>query len=140
MHFRFGASRCKPPARRPFLLCRLSGLLLLWPIIGFAAPPADHPSPADAIRMMRPSGPESSHGQSHTAVILDTIDANEYTYAEVDESGTVFWIAAARQPLNRGDLIQFEAGVTMAPFYSKKLQREFGAVMFVDRLTFPGRK
>ncbi|AYH44558.1 hypothetical protein CDA09_14380 [Azoarcus sp. DN11] len=81
------------------------------------------------------SGTEHSAAQRRTGVALDSIDANEYTYIEVDEAGKSYWIATARMKIMRGDMVQFEDGVTMDQFYSKLLKRTFESVMFVDNVS-----
>ncbi|MCC4114677.1 hypothetical protein LLG90_04845 [Aromatoleum toluclasticum] len=104
------------------------------------APPPDHPSPGAAMQLIRPDT-EQSGALRRTGVALDSIDANEYTYIEVDEAGKSYWIATARMKIMRGDLVQFADGVTMEQFYSKLLKRTFQSVMFVDSVsTTPGKR
>ena len=115
-------------------------LLALAPQAALSAPPPGHPSPGAAMQLIRP-GAEHSSAQRRTGVALDSIDANEYTYIEVDEAGKSYWIATARMKIMRGDMVQFEDGVTMDQFYSKLLKRTFESVMFVDNVsTTPARK
>ncbi|NMG75108.1 hypothetical protein [Aromatoleum diolicum] len=117
-----------------------AGLFLAAAFSVEAAPPPGHPSPNAAMQLMRP-GVEQSAALKRTGVALDAIDANEYTYIEVDEAGRSYWIATARMKIVRGDMVQFEDGVTMAQFYSKLLKRTFDSVMFVGSVsTTPGGK
>ncbi|QTQ35012.1 Uncharacterized protein ToN1_08390 [Aromatoleum petrolei] len=97
-------------------------------------PPPGHPSPGAALQLIRP-GAEQPATMRRTGVALDSIDANEYTYIEVDEGGKSYWIATARMQIMRGDMVQFDEGVTMAQFYSKLLKRTFQSVMFVDAVS-----
>ncbi|MBD5805476.1 hypothetical protein AZOA_49330 [Azoarcus sp. Aa7] len=116
----------------------LAALLAMAPEAAHPAPPPGHPSPGAAMQLIRP-GAEQSAALRRTGVALDSIDANEYTYIEVDEAGKSYWIATARMKIMRGDMVQFEEGVTMEQFYSKLLKRTFQSVMFVDAVsTAPG--
>lgn len=103
-----------------------------------AGPPPGHPSPGAAMQMIRPGGVTNALAQ-RTGVALDAIDANDYTYIEVDDAGKSYWIAAPRLRVARGDMVQFDEGVVMNQFYSKALQRTFPSVMFVGGVsTTPG--
>lgn len=93
-----------------------------------AAPPAGHPSPAEAMKMMQ----KEPVVMSRTGKVLSHIDANEYTYVEVSEKGATLWLAAPRAALKDGETVRFPDGVVMKDFYSKLLQRSFAAIMFVD--------
>lgn len=99
-----------------------------------AEPPPGHPSPADAMQLMQPNAPAAPAAE-YTGVVLDAIDANEFTYIETDVGGRVFWIATARLSTRRGELIRFEEGVTMNNFHSRLLDRTFPSVMFVRRVS-----
>lgn len=109
-------------------------LLAMAPQAAHSAPPPGHPSPGAALQLIRP-GAEQSAALRRTGVALDSIDANEYTYIEVDEAGKSYWIATARMKIMRGDMVQFDEGVTMEQFYSKLLKRTFQSVMFVDAVS-----
>jgi len=115
---------------RPLCIC----LLLAVTLSAKAAPPPGHPSPDAAMHIMR-SGTEPGDTQRHYGVVLDTVDANEFTYIEVDEGGKSFWIATTKMKVARGDLVQFDNGVTMQDFYSKLLKRTFASVMFVGAVS-----
>lgn len=99
-----------------------------------AEPPPGHPSPSDAMRLMQPNAPAADVA-AYTGVVLDAIDANEFTYIETDVGGRVFWIATARLAIKRGELIRFEEGVTMDDFHSRLLDRTFPSVMFVRQVS-----
>jgi len=93
------------------------------------------------MQIMRADGIHGNHAVKRTGVALDALDANEYTYIEVDDAGQSYWIATARMKIVRGDMVQFEEGVTMNQFYSKLLKRTFASVMFVGGVsTAPGGK
>lgn len=122
---------------RPVLslaLSLLAALCVISPGTALSAPPPGHPSPGAAMQIMR-HGTEAARGPVHTGVALDAVDANEYTYIEVDEAGTSYWIATARMKVMRGDMVQFEEGVRMEQFHSKLLKRTFPSVMFVGAVS-----
>ena len=134
---RWTVARCVRTAASSSLLLS-AALLTLAPQAAQPAPPPGHPSPGAAMQLIRPGAVQSSTPR-RTGVALDAIDANEYTYIEVDESGKSYWIATGRMKVLRGDMVQFDEGVTMGQFYSKLLKRTFQSVMFVDSVsTTPG--
>ena len=107
-------------------------LLLAGSLAAHAAAPPDHPSPAEAYRMMEPGVHARSAAPAYEGEVVTAIDANEYTYIEVREQDGTRWIAGPRTALARGDIIRFDDGVVMKGFYSKRLDRSFPAVMFVS--------
>ncbi len=90
--------------------------------------PPGHPTPDAAMRMMQADSPA---GGLRTGTVVSHMDANEYTYIEVNEKGQSVWLAAPRLALKDGDTVRFPGGVTMRDFYSKLLKRTFPAVIFV---------
>jgi hypothetical protein len=119
------------PLRGPsaVLPVMLLGMISLW--AGAAAPPG-HPSPADAYRIMKPDAAKAPAAPTRVGQVVSAIDANEYTYIEVTEAGRTHWIAGPKTKLSPGDTVRFSDGVLMTDFYSKLLQRNFPAVMFVS--------
>lgn len=63
--------------------------------------------------------------------VLGSIDANEFTYIEVERNGAREWIAAPKMALKAGSTIRYEEGAVMTDFHSKLLQRTFARVTFV---------
>ncbi|MCB1914787.1 MAG: hypothetical protein KDG52_03590 [Rhodocyclaceae bacterium] len=113
--------------RKP-LLCLFG---LLFATSAAAAPPPGHPAPDDALRLMRPSGEPQQAPLHRSGRVVQHMDANQYTYIQVDENGRQTWLAAPRTPIVDGSRIRFPDGVVMRDFYSKLLKRSFGAVIFV---------
>lgn len=128
-----GGSRKRGRPASPLTLA----VALLAALVGHGAgaePPPGHPSPADAMQLMQPATP-ATPVSIYTGVVLDAIDANEFTYIETDVGGRVLWIATARLSTRRGELIRFEEGVTMNNFHSRLLDRTFPSVMFVRQVS-----
>jgi hypothetical protein len=96
-----------------------------------AAPPPGHPTPAQARDMLMPDKPLPASSLPLSGQVLSTLDANEFTYVEVQGKDRVEWIAVQRMALPRGTRIRYEEGSVMTNFFSKLLKRTFPAVMFV---------
>lgn len=99
----------------------------------FAAPPPNHPSPAQALEMLAPKRVPADQ-LPNVGKVLTRIDANEYTYIEVGDERGRRWIAAPLMKVGVGDSIRYEEGSTMTRFYSKVLQRTFDSLMFVGQV------
>lgn len=124
-------------ARCLALLALLAGAAPSW-----GAPPPGHPTPAEAAPLLGlpPQQPEAELSREGT--VLEAIDANQYTYLEVLEGERSRWIAAPRLAVAKGAVIRFDNGIVMSNFYSRKLQRTFETLMFVNRVVVksPGNK
>ena len=99
-----------------------------------AAPPAGHPSPAEARDILLFDQPPGASGLPNEGRVLDVIHANEFTYLEVDRADGKVWIAAPRTEIRPGARIDYEDGAVMQNFYSKLLKRTFPSVMFIKHL------
>ena len=102
----------------------------------YAAPPAGHPTPAQASDLLVPEKPPRAADLPNEGKVLDVIHANEFTYIEIAKSGSKDkqWIAVQKTELKVGSKVRYEDGATMTNFYSKLLKRTFPSVMFVDHL------
>ena len=98
-----------------------------------AAPPPGHPSPAQAREMLMPDKPAKAADLPNAGKVVSAMDANEFTYIEVDRGNNrIEWIAAQKMPIKAGSTIRYEEGAIMSNFYSKLLKRTFPSVMFVN--------
>lgn len=70
----------------------------------------------------------------HTAVVQEVLQATAYTYLNVKENDTDFWIAVTKREIQPGATISFAEGLEMNNFQSKDLQRTFEKVYFVDQV------
>lgn len=123
--------------RRPHHIYRYWWLLVAAVALPLqAAPPAGHPTPAQARDMLVPDKPPKAAEMPNEGKVLDVIHANEFTYVEVAKSGgkEKAWIAIQKTELKVGSRVRYEDGATMTNFYSKLLKRTFPRVMFVDHL------
>ena len=108
--------------------------LFLCVATAVAAPPPGHPSPAEARDILMPDKPPPAAGLPNVGKVLSTMDANEFSYIEVERDGKVEWIAAPKMVLKPGSTIRWEEGAVMNNFFSKLLQRTFPSVMFVGHV------
>lgn len=99
-----------------------------------AAPPPGHPSPAQAREMLMPDKPTRAADLPNEGKVIGAMDANEFTYIEVERAGRREWIAAQKLPIKPGSTIRYEEGAVMSNFYSKLLKRSFPSVMFVNEV------
>ena len=67
-------------------------------------------------------------------VVISNKMAGGYSYIEVDISGDIFWLATAINDVKPGDKIAWNDYAMMTNFNSKALNREFGQILFVDRV------
>ena len=116
-------------------LFRREAPLLLYLALGvaapaLAAPPPGHPTPGQTREMLLPDQPSSKELRNEGKVV-STLDANEFTYIEVDRAGAVEWLAAPLVSIKPGRTLRFEDGSLMDNFYSKLLKRTFTRIRFV---------
>lgn len=105
-----------------------------------AAPPPGHPSPAAAAGMMGLPANTPDEELTLSGKVLNAIDANEYTYIEVEQGKETLWVAAPTVAVQKDAVIRFEDGAVMTDFRSKLLNRTFPAVMFVNRVVVTDAK
>lgn len=104
-----------------------------------AAPPPGHPSPEQARDMLMAEKPPAPSELPNQGKVLTSIDANDFTYIEVEHGGAREWIAAPKMAIKPGSTIRYEEGSIMTNFYSKLLQRTFPTVMFVGHVAVVGQ-
>ena len=88
--------------------------------------------------------PQKQHVQSpqhtgaganvHTVVVQEVIQARAYTYLNVKEKDSDFWIAITKREIEVGETLSFAGGLAMKNFESKDLQRTFEMIYFVDNI------
>ena len=128
---------------RPFRkLCRYGWLLAAaFTLPLYAAPPAGHPTPAQASDLLVPEKPPRAADLPNEGKVLDVIHANEFSYLEIARKGSKEkqWVAIQKSEIKVGSTVRYEDGATMSNFYSKLLKRTFPSVMFVDHLAVTGK-
>ncbi len=67
----------------------------------------------------------------HKGKVLNTMDVEGYTYAEIENEGKKKWIASTHFDAKMGDTIEASEGILMTDFYSKTLKKTFKEIYFV---------
>lgn len=70
--------------------------------------------------------------------VLETMDADRYTYVRVDLGDEEIWAAAPHFEVAEGDQIVVPPGVPMQDFHSKSMDRTFEVIYFVDQIVPEG--
>jgi hypothetical protein len=73
---------------------------------------------------------------THKVVVDDILHTTTYTYLNVEEKGTAFWIAIPRrEDLLKGKTYYYSGGYEMPNFQSKELDRTFETLYLVQEVT-----
>ena len=70
----------------------------------------------------------------HAVKVNEVLQANAYTYLNVSENGSDYWIAVSKQDASPGEQYIFEKSLEMTDFKSKDLDKLFERILFVDNL------
>jgi hypothetical protein len=97
-----------------------AGLLAMIAIIGFAC----QNKGGGEVESLPPG--------NHKAEIVDVELSSNYTYLQVDEMGSEYWIAVNKQMFEKGETIYFLTGLKMENFESKDLGQTFDVIYFVQ--------
>jgi len=112
------------------VLALLCGFLVMG--VTIAEPPPGHPSVDQAHDALQVPADERL---LHQGQVLQSIASNDYVYLEVTrEDGSTRWLAAPRAEIMPQSWIRYSDGVVIRNFFSRKHQRTFNEVMFVDRV------
>ena len=92
--------------------------------------PAGHP-PVPPL-----AAPASGGGFS--GKVVETMNAGDYTYVQVDTGTNKLWAAAPRFEVKRGDSVSIPAAMPMPKYHSKILNRDFDMVYFTSVVSVNG--
>jgi membrane protein implicated in regulation of membrane protease activity len=70
--------------------------------------------------------------------VLETMNSGGYTYVKVDCGTGAVWAAAPEIKVQKGQTVSVAAGMPMANFHSKTLNRTFDVVYFVPKIDVEG--
>ncbi len=71
--------------------------------------------------------------------VQEVIQTTAYSYIAVErDDGTRLWLAAPRMAVAVGDRLRFSRGLEMDDFHSRALDRDFDAILFVERVVKVG--
>lgn len=93
--------------------------------MGAHAPMMGHPPMAARGEMPMMAGASSGKVKSVST-------AGGYSYLEVDQGGTMVWLAAPEFQVKQGEDVQWAPGMTMRNFDAKSLNRVFDEIQFVE--------
>lgn len=93
--------------------------------MGDHAPMAGHPPMAAGGQMPMMAGANSGK-------VKTVATAGGYSYLEVDQGGTMVWLAAPEFQVKEGENVQWASGMTMRNFDAKSLNRVFDEIVFVE--------
>lgn len=97
-----------------------------------AAPPPGHPTLDQAQQLLGLATPQQL---PYRGQVMEAIPSNSYIYLRVHpQQGGELWLAAPLANIPLQSWISFGEGRRMTNFYSKKHQRTFIEVVFVDRV------
>lgn len=65
-----------------------------------------------------------------TGKVLETMDAADYTYLNVETANQNVWVAIPATAVKKGDTVTYEEGMVMQNFQSKTLGKTFEAIVF----------
>lgn len=94
-------------------------------------PPLSDLSGAGFIRVAQSNLPNSG-------TVKEVIHAGNYTYLQVDKGDKLSWLAIPRQDVAVGAKIHFRDGMSMKPFHSDTLNRDFDEVFFLGDISVEG--
>jgi hypothetical protein len=76
----------------------------------------------------------------NTGKVLETMDANIYTYIQVSTDKGPVWLAVSQTKVAKGDTISYPNGNVMTNFTSKSLNRTFDTIIFLDKVKVEKKK
>ena len=73
----------------------------------------------------------SSDQEVHTVMVEEFLHTSKYTYLNVSENDSKFWIAAPRMEVEKGETLHYQGALTMYDFESKEYNRTFDTLYLV---------
>ncbi len=69
---------------------------------------------------------------AHKIVVIEVVDGGSYTYLNVEDSATNYWMAIPSTKVKAGETYYYNGGLVMKDFESKQLNKTFDLITFVD--------
>ena len=86
------------------------------------------------------AAPADGSASGITGKVIETMNADVYTYVQVDDGSKKIWAAAPKFTVAVGDKVKVPDGIEMRDFHSKTLNRTFDLVYFVPGVEIVGGK
>ena len=91
--------------------------------------------PGPQERHARPPQQHATGARVRTGTVQEVLQANAYTYLNVQDEDGLFWVAITKREMAVGETISFADALEMKDFTSKDLQRTFETIYFVSELS-----
>lgn len=72
---------------------------------------------------------------THKVTVAEVIQANSYTYLNVNEGKENYWVAVTKREVEIGETYYFTGGLEMKNFESKDVKKIFEKIYFLDQLS-----
>jgi ribosomal protein S17 len=95
--------------------------------------PAGHPPLGEKAAAGAPAGTAPA-GKIFSGTVVDTMNASNYTYVQVDNGKEKIWAAAPQFDVKKGDKVNVPEGMPMKDYKSEALKRTFDTVYFVGAI------
>ena len=66
--------------------------------------------------------------------VVKTMEANSYTYVQIDTGDQKYWVAGPKTSLKKGAMVAFDTQMPFTDFESKSLNKKFEIIYFVNSL------
>ena len=77
----------------------------------------------------------ADEARMHEVEVQDVLQAEKYTYLDVQEGEERFWIAVSKMSAAKGDKFYYSGGLLKRNFYSREFDRNFETLFLVCRIT-----
>jgi len=82
-------------------------------------------------RASKSATPKASEENTVTGTVVETMNAANYTYVQIESGSERIWAAAPEFKVEIGDQVTIPEGMAMHNYHSKTLDRDFEVVYFV---------
>ena len=119
-------------------ICGIATMVLVigWSDVQQAA--AQTHAPAAGAPSTGPAAAAPAAQGGITGTVVETMNAGQYTYVQVDDGAKKIWAAAPQFAVAVGDKVVVPDGMPMRDFQSKTLGRTFDLVYFVSAIEVVG--
>jgi hypothetical protein len=81
------------------------------------------------------SNSQTAEPEVHKVVVKDFLHTSKYTYLNVTEDDSKFWVAAPRSEVEKGETYYYQGALTMYNFESKEYNRTFDTLYLVGAIS-----
>lgn len=101
---------------------------------GSASAAGDNTQGFQAARQLTSEAMGEKSAEGFTGKVVEVIDVQNYTYVQFAHGNDKMWLATAKTPVKKGDVVSFADGQSMHKFHSKTLNRTFDEIYFVNEI------